>query len=72
MYQRSQILENFIDITQCSRAIAIECLQNTNWNQEQALELFYESYAFRSDDDISSPKADLPVMNDDQTHFGLY
>jgi hypothetical protein len=53
---RDEILSRFIAITQCSSKEAAEYLENANWNEQTAVDFFFDSGRSQVPDPIPSPK----------------
>jgi hypothetical protein len=57
---RDEILSKFIAITQCSSDKAREYLEAAQWNEEAAMDFFFDSSAFQARDSIPPTQTRLP------------
>lgn len=69
---RDEILSKFIAITQCSSEEAAEYLEAANWNEQAAVDFFFDSGLSQGRDPVPSPKPRLSPKITRQPTPGLY
>ena len=69
---KDEILNTFVSMTQCSNAEAARYLEAAQWNAETALEIFFESTGFDTNEPIPSTNTAFPVSNINSSVSSLY
>jgi len=69
---RDGIISRFIAITQCSSEDAREYLESANWNEQAAVDFFFDSVSSQAPDPIPSIKSRPAEIKPSQNVSGLY